>query len=263
MGSYSMGRGRAKAVSLSALMLGLAAGAGWADVKVATAECSITFGSGWTLLDTSELVLANNQGLGGIAIVRSARDNNSAPFDLAAEAKAVGDSLEAKMTLTKNETKTIGSYQVGIFTLDYDTLRRVERVAAANGKANTFRNGSLRAYVVRSGGTRVNIIGVPVVSLLTPYAGIEQAIPSLAMTPISALRPAAPAFAGWSVSGGRLRFAGEAPREVSARDARGRELGLAKASGAEWVLPSGRHLYLMARYADGRSAALGPWNGRP
>jgi hypothetical protein len=259
----------AKAFSLSAVIVYLGGTAGWSQVKLTTPECSIAFGSGWAMFDSAELAIAKDDGVSGIALIRSSRDDGSTPLNLTQEAKAAGDSLDANLTLTKDETRTIGAYSVRIFTLNYDTLARVERVAKAHGRNNTFRNGSLKVYVIRSGGVRINIIGVYAVALFTPYASIEQAIPSLAMTPVSALPRASarPAGVRWSVDSGTLRFTGEAPREVSARDGRGRLVRLMEgtaSAGAEWNLPSGPGpLFLVARFSDRRLAPLGWWSGRP
>jgi hypothetical protein len=162
-----------KASSLcAALLFSLGAGAGWCQIKVTTPDCSISFGSGWAMFDSAAMALSMNDGTSGVAVIRSLRDTGTAPLDLTVEAKAIGDSLEGHLTLSKDETKTIGAYSVRIFTLSYDTLARLERVAKAHNRNVTFRNGTLKAYVIRSQGVRVNIIGVYAVSLFTPYAGI-------------------------------------------------------------------------------------------
>lgn len=257
-----------KASSLSAALVCLGGTAGWSQIKVTTPECSISFGSGWAMFDSSETALSEDDGTSGIAVIRSLRDAGAVPLDLAEETRAVGDSLEGHLTLSKDETKTIGTYSVRIFTLKYDTLARLERVAQAHGRNVTFRNGTLKAYVIRSQGVRVNIIGVYAIALFTPFAGIEQAIPSLVLSPTSSLqrgdRQAAPA---WSVSGGRLRFEGEAPLEVAARDGLGRVARLLRVDGAggtEWSLPSGSEpLFLTARFSGNRMAPAGWWVGRP
>jgi hypothetical protein len=263
-------------ISAGALCLG--ASAAWSQVKVTTPDCSIAFGSGWAMFDSAELAIIKDDGVNGLAIIRSSPDEGSAPLDLTQEAQAAGDSLDANLTLTKDETKTIGAYPVRIFTLSYDTLHRVERVAKAHGRTNTFRNGSLRVYVIRSGGVRVNIIGVYAVSLFTPYSSIEQAIPSLAITNATGIPGFARPAAAWSVSGGKLRFQGKGPVEVSALDVRGRQVarlrgdiganganvGANGANGAEWDLPSGLGpVYLTARFGNDRPSPLGWWRGQP
>src|SRR3954464_1690162 len=149
-----------KASFFSAALVGLGSTAGWSQIKVATPECSISFGSGWAMFDSAEFALSKDDGTSGVAVIRSLRDTGTAPLDLTEEAKAVGDSLEGHLTLAKDETKTIGTYSVRIFTLSYDTLARLERVAKAHGRNVTFRNGTLKAYVIRSQGVRVNIVGV-------------------------------------------------------------------------------------------------------
>jgi hypothetical protein len=258
-----------KAFWLSAGLVCLGGTAGWAQIKITTPECSISFGSGWAMFDTAQLAIVKDDGTSGVAMIRSWVDDGTTPLDIDEETQALGDSVEARVTLTKDETKTLGAYTVRVFTLDYDTLHRVERVAKAHGRNNTFRNGTLRAYIVRSGGIRVNIIGVYAISLFTPYAGIEQAIPTLAMTPpVSArARSTLSSMASWSVIAGKLRFADEAPREVFARDGLGRQVGItiAVSSSGEWdlpYLPSGHGpLLLYARFRNGRFATLGWWNG--
>lgn len=259
----------AKLCRVSVGVLCMGASAGWSQIKITTPDCSITFGSGWALTDTVQTALTKDDGVSGLALFRSRREAVPAPFDAAAEAKAVADSLEAHITVTKEETKILGAYSVKILSMSYDELVRLEREAAARGRDVTLKNGTLKLYLIQSGGVRVAIIGVYAVALLTPFASIEQAIPSLAMSQsngISAFdRPAAPA---WSVTGGKLRFQGKRPSAVSALDGRGRLVawlhGENGPAGASWDLPSGMGpVILSARYENGPPSPLGWWRGEP
>lgn len=207
-------------------LLGVAASPGWAQVTLTQPEYSITFGAGWTMADTVYVLVAKDSGIGGLALLRSSRDDGKA-LNADEQAKALGDSLEATLTPGPIGSRKIGSYTVQTIDFKYDELRRVEREAKERaGKDVSFKNGTFRAYYIRSHGVLVTIMGVSTLAFLTPYAGIEAAIATLAFTPAGILSNSArnPSMS-WTLAGGRLRFTGAQPSANAAFDVRGRNLG--------------------------------------
>lgn len=245
-------------------LLCLGASAVWSDVTIDKPDYSITFGPGWTIVDSGYNLVGNMAGIGGFAMVRSQEDDGK-PLDINSEIEALGDSVEANFTVTKEEVKTFGSHETKVVHVKYDTLRRVERELAGKGLPINFRNGASQVYIVRTNGVRVNIIGVNTSPFFTPYSGIEQAIPSLkatATTPVAG--PAGQSVPAWFTAGGKLRFAGEQPLALAALDARGRLVARLRKEGgagnAAWVLPSGTGPFLLtALLQDNRLFPLGWW----
>jgi hypothetical protein len=87
------------------------------------------------------------------------------------------------------------------------------------------------------------VIGVYAVALLTPFASIEQAIPSLVLATGSGISAAHRPIPAWSMAGGKLRFRGKGPAAVSALDTRGRLVAWLRGEqgpgSAVWELPAG------------------------